>query len=277
MASTRTACAADAAWPRAWGPDRVESCLYFGEVRHHRREPRPHAFRYRLYMSYLDLGELDRVFAGRWLWSVEGRGLSVFRRGDHYGDQALPLDECVRRSVEEQAGYRPAGPIRLLTHLRSFGHCFNPISLFYCFAPDGARVEAVLAEVTNTPWNERHVYVLPASDGGGSTLAFECDKEFHVSPFLDMDFRYRWRVSRPGPEVRVAIVNLREGRPCFDASLRLERREISTRSLAAALLRYPFVGARVLAAIYWQALQLRRKGIPQFPHPGERTDQEGSA
>lgn len=257
----------------------MESCLYFGEVRHKRREPRVHAFRYRLYLSYLDLGELDRVFAGRWLWSVEGRGLSVFRRRDHFGDPALSLAEAVRNRVEEQAGFRPMGPIRLLTQLRSYGYCFNPISLYYCFEPGGERVQAVLAEVTNTPWNERHTYVLPASEGDAerSTLAVECDKEFHVSPFMDMDFRYRWRIGRPGRELGLAIVNLRQGRPYFDASLRLARREITTRSLAHALLRYPFMSARVLAAIYWEALKLRRKGVPEFPHPDETGGQEAGA
>jgi DUF1365 family protein len=130
----------------------MESCLYAGWVRHRRLAPRPHAFRYRLCMLWLDLDEIERVFAGRWLWSARRPNLAWWRRADHLGDAATSLAGAVRDEVARQSGGRPRGPVRLLTHPRYFGFGFNPISLFYCYAEDGVTLEAVLAEVTNTPW-----------------------------------------------------------------------------------------------------------------------------
>jgi DUF1365 family protein len=141
----------------------LASCLYEGWVRHRRHAPHAHAFRYRIYMLYLDLDELDRVFAGRWLWSVNRRNLAQFRRSDYLGDPTIPLAEAVRARVREALGRAPTGPIRLLTHLRYFGHCFNPVSFYYCYAEDGTTLDTIVAEITNTPWKERHSYVLPVA------------------------------------------------------------------------------------------------------------------
>ena len=138
----------------------MQSCLYLGSLRHRRHAPRPHAFRYRVFMTYLDLGELDEVFRGRWLWSTRRPALAWMRRADYLGDPAVPLDEAVRERVARETGERPRGPIRLLTHLRMLGACFNPVSFYYCFDQAGERVETIVAEITNTPWNERHAYVL---------------------------------------------------------------------------------------------------------------------
>jgi DUF1365 family protein len=146
-----------------------------------------HAFGYGLFMAYLDLAELDEVFAGRWLWSTSRPALARFRRGDHLGDGGAPLDAAVRSLVEGETGERPAGPIRLLTQLAYLGYCFNPVSFYYCFDAAGERVVTIVAEVNNTPWGERHCYVLDARGGAG--LAFAPRKALHVSPFMPMDVR----------------------------------------------------------------------------------------
>lgn len=246
----------------------MESCLYTGTIRHRRYEPVRHEFSYRLFMVYLDLAELEHVFRGRWLWRVEGRAPASFRRADHFGDPRVPLDQAVRDAVEARTGRRPEGPVRLLTHLRYFGHCFNPVSFAYCFEPDGRQVEAVLAEVTNTPWKERHLYVVPATarrpDG---RLHHRSKKELHVSPFMGMDMEYVFHLTPPGEALRVHIGNLRGGRGVFDADLRLERRPITGASLAGALARFPAMTCRVVAAIHWQALRLAWKRVPFHPHP----------
>jgi DUF1365 family protein len=248
----------------------VESCLYEGVVRHRRLRPVEHAFVKRLFMVYLDLDELPEVFRGRWLWSATRRAPVWFRRADHLGDPAVPLAQAVRDLVEARTGRRPAGPIRLLTNLRTFGYGFNPVSLYYCFDPGGGGVEAVVAEVSNTPWNERHCYVLASADGATRPLQrFETAKEFHVSPFMGMRQRYRWALLRPGRQLAVHIANVEDGAAVFDASLVLSRREITGGSLARALLRYPWMTAQVIAGIYWQAWRLRQKGAPVHPHPGE--------
>jgi uncharacterized protein len=254
----------------------MQSCLYFGRVEHRRHgggaDPVSNAFEYGMFMVYLDLAELDDVFRGRWLWSTRRRAPAWLKRADHLGEPDQSLDESVRRLVQERTGRRPAGPIRLLTHLRYFGHCFNPVSFFYCYDQAGEVVETILAEVNNTPWGERYCYVLPRDEARvrGPTQEFERDKLFHVSPFLPMETRYRWRFTEPGKRLLVHLRNEEKGRHAFDATIRLERREIDTRSLATALLRFPFMTLRIVALIYWQALKLKLKGATFHAHPGKR-------
>lgn len=246
----------------------MQSALYTGRLRHRRHAPRPHAFSYGVCMAWLDLSELDEVFRGRWFWSTNRPTLSWLRRADYLGDASQTLDEAVRERVRQQTGARPAGPIRMLTHLRSFGHCFNPVTFYFCMAPDGARCESIVAEITNTPWNERHSYVLPVESADASgTVEFRFGKDFHVSPFMAMQQQYRWRFTVPGRALHVHMENFEDGRHVFDATLSLQRREIGTGSLAMALVRWPASTLRVLAAIYWQALKLKLKRTPFHSHP----------
>ncbi len=246
----------------------MNSCLYFGKVRHRRRTPVEHAFTFPLFMLYLDLDELDRVFAGRWLWSTRRRALARFDARDHLGGGSLPLADVIRKTVAERTGTAPTGPIRLLTHLRYAGYVFNPVSFYYCFDADDERVETVVADVSNTPWGERHSYVLAADEAQGSGLRLETAKDFHVSPFMAMDLRYRWSFERPGAWLLARVENVdTDGSRVFDAALAMRRQEITGRSLARALSRHPFLTAQAHVAIYWQALRLWRKGAPLHPHP----------
>jgi uncharacterized protein len=196
--------------------------------------------------------------------------LAWFRRADYLGDPSLPLDEAVRQRVMEAGHPRPAGPIRMLAQLRNYGHCFNPVTFYYCYDAADTRIETVVAEITNTPWEERHAYVLPAPPGiaQGATLDFAFGKDFHVSPFMPMDVAYRWRFSTPGKRLAVHMENARGGESVFDATLSLLRRPISGPALAGVLLRFPFSTLRVMVAIYWQALRLMLKGVPVHDHPG---------
>ncbi len=250
----------------------MKSCIYRGTVRHRRFQPVEHSFRYRMFLMYLDLDELPGVFDGRLLWSARSPAVAWFRRADYLGDPAVPLDQAVRSKVAEHTGARPDGPIRLLTHLRYFGYVMNPVSFYYVFHSAGQRVETIVAEVNNTPWDERYVYVLSAdrNDGANGKKRYRLAKEFHVSPFMDMDVEYDWRFSEPGRGLVVHMENLTNSGPLFDATLVLRREELSGGSLARALLRHPWMTATVIRGIYWQALLLYLKRVPYYPHPSTR-------
>jgi DUF1365 family protein len=254
----------------------MHSALYTGRLRHRRFAPRAHAFEYRVCLAWLDLAELDEVFRGRWLWSARRPALAWLRRADYLGDPGVPLETAVRERVARDTGMPPQGPIRLLTHLRTFGHCFNPVSFYYCYDAAGERIETIVAEITNTPWNERHAYVLPASRSTATSdakLRFRFGKSFHVSPFMPMDLDYDWRFTHPGTRLAVHMENRRAGETLFDATLSLERREISGASLAGALIGYPFATLQVAGAIYWQALRLWLKRVPFHVHPAKRIEE----
>ena len=248
----------------------MESCLYKGSIRHRRFTPVRNTFRYRIFFLYLDLAELPHVFDVHPLWSGDHVNLAYFRRRDHLGRPGVSLSRSVRDLVEEESEARPEGPIRVLTHLRYFGYCFNPVSFYYCYDASGGDVEAIVAEVHNTPWLEEHCYVFPQNANTHSHPGwrqYHFDKAFHVSPFMEMDIRYDWRFQVPGESLHVHMNLTRGDIKRFDATLELKSLPITRRSLTSVLLRYPPMTWKVTAMIYRQALRLKRKGARVYTHP----------
>lgn len=265
----------------------MHSAIFEGTVRHRRFEPVTHALRYRMFMLYLDLDELPSVFCGpgRMLWSAGRWNLACLLRKDHFGDRKTPLKQAVHDLIEAETGRRLSGPVRMLAHLRYFGYAMNPATFFYCFDESGSRVEAVVTEIHNTPWGERFCYVLPrhqsVSRPGAEHLRFDFDKTFHVSPFMPMDHRYDWRFTPPpiesGGRLIVGMTNRDHGRRVFDASLVMQRREITSARLNLMLLKYPLMTGQVIAGIYLNALKLKLKGVAVHDHPKWRkTDESGA-
>lgn len=249
---------------------KVKSSIYRGQVRHRRFAPVGHEFSYKLFMMLVDLDELPGLFDRFWLWSSRRAAPACFRRKDHLGDPAKDLKECICDLVESKAGVRPDGPVRLLTHLRYFGHCFNPISLYYCYSTDGETLEHVVAEVNNTPWGEQHCYVLSSNnmiDRKQRSTGYRHAKAFHVSPFLDMDMDYVWRIREPDEQLSVHIENLRSDTRLFDATLSLQRKPLNSANLCRVLIAYPLMTIWVVFLIHIQAVKLWLKKIPFVPHP----------
>jgi len=250
----------------------MKSAVYFGNIRHRRFSPVENSFRYPVFMMYLDLAELETVFDGRLFWSHERANLASWQRRDFLGPRDMPLDEAVRYRARQQGGVEIKGPIRMLARLRYFGLPFTPVSFYYCFNESDTAVEAIVAEITNIPWRERHAYVLTdaMNEASGPRKRYEMSKCFHVSPFMPMDIEYDWRFTYPGEKLSIHMIDYREKKKVFDATLTLERRPITGGSLARALWLNPIMTVGVPAMIHYQALKLWLKKSPFHEHPQRR-------
>jgi DUF1365 family protein len=240
------------------------SALYDGTIRHRRLAERSHSFCHRTSMLYLNLEEIDEVVGG--VLCRKRPGLVRFRRADYLGDPSKPLDSEVRELVRARLGVEATGPICVLTHARAFGHCFNPVSLYYCFDLCRGDLVALVADVTNTPWGERHAYVFRGTSGVRRLVGTE-DKALHVSPFMDMDVRYECHATLPGDSLFVYFRAAKVGVPVLDANLRMRRRPLTKRLLLAETLRHPGGSRLVLALIYLHAAVLWVKGVRMRSHP----------
>ena len=255
----------------------MESAIYTGTLRHRRFEPKRHDFTYSIFMVSLDIDRIPELmsvspFTGynRWNWAS-------FYDADHFGDLRHSLRERLARDAREHGSELPEGRIFLLTHLRYLGYNFNPVSFFYCHDRRG-HLKTILAEVNNT-FGETHNYwldensrsderYLSSNNKSGSASHYHFRKQFHVSPFLEMDSEYQWTFTKPANSLVVQTNTLRGGQPLFDATLKLEARDWSARNLHRVLLQHPWMTAKVIAGIHWQAIRLWAKRVPVVHHPG---------
>jgi len=243
--------------------------LYEGTIRHRRRAPAAHEFRYALFMALLDVDRIPEAMAVSRLTGYNQRRWAAFHDRDHIGDGSRPLRDRVVASARGAGVDLPDGPIHLLTHLRYAGYVFNPISLYYCYDRDG-RLRRVLADVSNT-YGGRRTYWLTPEEHDDRRLRAVTAKSLYVSPFMTFDADYEFLLTRPG-ESLVAHMNVLPAgaarrEPIFDATLTLRRRPWAAASIRATLLRQPLMTAKVIGAIYWEALRLRRKRLPIVAMP----------
>ena len=250
-----------------------EPGLYTGSLRHRRFRPRQHEFGFTLFMAFLDIDRIPALMA-RTPWTSYNRfNWAAFDERDHFGDPSLPLRERVTQDARAQGIPLPDGPIFLLTHLRYLGYCFNPISFFFCYGGTG-ELETVLAEVNSTFGESRNYWLWSRNrQPSENALRYRCAKTMHVSPFMDMDLEYDFVLTEPGENLVTHMNTIESGRlsePLFDATLTLRRQPWTSRTLGGMLLRHPWMTAKVLVAIHWQALRLLLKGVPVFTHPARK-------
>ncbi|MEI7994294.1 MAG: DUF1365 domain-containing protein [Methylococcaceae bacterium] len=248
----------------------LHSRLYEGWVRHRRYTPKSHAFKYPVFMTWLALDELDQVMAISNCWSLERFNLVSFYRNDYLGGHTgQDLSSSVINRIKEHNGDDFKGRICLLTHLRFLGFCFNPVSFYFCYPEGSESPRYILAEINNTPWNERYCYVLDVEDAPSqkNQWTFDFKKAFHVSPFMPMEQYYRWQFSLQESNLTIHMQLQQDNECCFDATLQLKAKAMASAEMRNLPLRFPFLTLSVVIAIYWQALRLWLKGIPFYSHP----------
>ena len=242
----------------------MHSGVFSGIVAHQRHSPHPHRFRYRLSMFLVDLQDIDRWRASYRPWF--GNGLADVRREDFLPPTSQNWRETVCDLVEAHRGDRPQGRILLLTQGRKWGVAFNPVSFYFCLEEHSRQLAAVVAEVRNIPWRERHCYVLGPEHW---QEACRTDKQFHVSPFLPMEMQYAWSIQASADTIALRIQNRCDDQRPFQASLHLQR--TSHANLGDALrwsaCRYPAANHAAIARIYWHALRLWWNNTPVYAHP----------
>ncbi len=244
--------------------------IYWGWVQHQRHLPHRHSFNYPLAMLMLDLDELQQRFSRSRLWSLERFNLISFHRRDYLRSDTADLKTAVSELIQQRCGDAFNGQIKILTHPRYLGFIFNPVTFYFCSEADSLKY--IVAEINNTPWNERYAYVLKVDENQTQPLHFAFDKQFHISPFMPMDVQYHWRFNLQPDALNIHMVMINDGERHFDATMQAVMQPLTTKNMRWLPIRYPLQTLSVVFRIYWQALRLWGKHTPFFSHPDKQRD-----
>ncbi len=239
----------------------MESAIYQGKVNHQRFKPTQHKFDYDIYVMWLKLSEIDQLGTMLKRFSVGKRGWLSFHRDDYYGDSTLPLDEAIRQKMTElNDGAKLEGDVFFFGQLRSFGIYFSPVNFYFLRSCEAKRFTHMLAEVSNTPWNERHYYLVDMD------TQEDTEKAFHVSPFNPLDMTYKWTIRQPDERFSL-VMACHQKEKDFIAGLNMKRISLDNKNLRIMLRRIPSMTIKTVVGIYWQALKLFIKRTPVYDHP----------
>lgn len=242
--------------------------IYTGTITHRRFHDKTHEFTYKTWMFYFDINDIENSLASyRSVSSEKFNWFSYYRR-NYLNNINIPLDEAVRELIQQRTGHAPLGKIFLLTHLSCLGYCFNPISIYFVYNSTNDDLENVVLEVTNTPWGEKHYYVLSTPDEINNNIRkYKFKKALHVSPFMQMDYQYELNLKHTDDQIIVHMSSLRNGEKHFDATLSLTATKITNNKVFEPSKRFPLMTQKGTLAIYWQALLLWLKGVKFYSHP----------
>lgn len=243
----------------------ADHAIYRGQVGHQRLRPKPHGLQYDIQYFWLDLMALSELPSAI---KREQFGAFSLRRRDYFNGAALVADEPdLAQAAKIMAGQLGADvseidQVFMLSPLANWGLYFSPLTQYYLYQQGVARY--LLAEVSNTPWNQRHHYLVPLQ--AGAVTQFSHAKNFHVSPFNPLDMQYHWRIEPPAALFKLLLQNSRAGQTVFSAWFTLAKEPLTMPNIRQMLIRQPWQNVQVLMRIYWQALKLLCKGLPFYSH-----------
>lgn len=249
--------------------------LFVGNVMHCRTRPKAHKLRYRVFTMLLDLDDLSHLDQESRLFGYNRFAPFSFYDRDHGDGKAGGLKRWVVDQLQKGGLTFENGRVLVMCYPRVFGYVFNPLTLYFCYRENGA-LAAILYEVANT-FGERHTYVIPSPDGNDGMVRQACRKRFHVSPFLEQEGHYDFRINPPDEEVGVAIRFHDRAGPMLFATFCGSRRPFTTKTLFGALVSFPLMTLKIIGAIHYEALRLWLKGIPVFPHRAQAAKITSSA
>ena len=233
----------------------METCIYKGIVTHRRFKPKRHFFSYKTFSIFFDLDELRDLEKNVSIFSLNKFNLFSFYNKDHGNRDGRDLKDWVKNTLKKFDINSKISKIKLLCFPRIFGYAFNPLSIFYCYEDN--QLKAIFYEVKNT-FNEQHTYIFKIKDN--EEIAQKCKKKFYVSPFMDMETYYNFKLLNPNDKLSVFIKQTDLIGTVLTATQTGEKKEFSSKQLIINFFKYPLMTIKIISSIHYEALLLWKKG-----------------